>query len=89
MPLYQLKITGKVQGVAYRYNTRLQAEKLGLRGIVKNQPDGSVYAEIEGEESLLQSMIDWCRQGPPAAGVQGVEVNAAPEKNYRDFKIIR
>lgn len=89
MPLYQLTIRGVVQGVAYRYNTRLQAEALGVTGIVKNEADGSVYAEIEGTEAQLQAMIAWCRQGPPAARVDGVEVVASVEKQYQDFRIVR
>lgn len=89
MPLYQLVISGRVQGVAYRYNTLLQAEALGIRGIVKNQADGSVYAEIEGTEAQLQAMIEWCRSGPTLAQVTRVEVTAGAEKNYAGFDIIR
>lgn len=89
MALYQLKIRGHVQGVGYRYNTKLKADELGLRGIVKNEPDGSVYAEIEGEEELLQRMIEWCRQGPQAARVLEVIAEAAPEQQYQQFNIIR
>ncbi|PHN01175.1 acylphosphatase [Flavilitoribacter nigricans] len=89
MPLYQLKISGQVQGVSYRYSTKKRALELGITGMVKNQPDGTVYAEIEGEEEALQTMIDWCRQGPAYAEVQSVEVESAPERNYNSFEIIR
>lgn len=89
MPRYKLKISGRVQGVAYRYSTRQQALSLGLKGIVKNEPDGSVYAEIEGKEKALQIMIDWCRKGPDLAVVAEVEVVPAPEANYSFFEIIR
>ncbi|MCB0632477.1 MAG: acylphosphatase [Saprospiraceae bacterium] len=89
MPLYHLKITGVVQGVAYRYHTKMQAEKLGVKGIVKNEADGSVYAEIEGEEQVLQAMVDWCRMGPATARVKHVEVSSGKERNYQDFNIIR
>lgn len=89
MPLYKLEISGRVQGVSYRYSTRQRALELGLNGIVKNRVDGTVYAEIEGEEDALQAMIDWCRQGPPYAKVERVEVQAAAEKNYTSFEIIR
>ena len=89
MPLYHLKIRGIVQGVAYRYNTRLQAEKLGVKGIVKNEADGSVYAEIEGAEDALQAMISWCREGPPAARVEEVQIRPGDEQDYQGFSIIR
>lgn len=89
MPLYTLKIKGRVQGVAFRYSTQKQAERLGITGIVRNEPDGSVYAEIEGEETQLQQMIDWCRQGPSAARVIEVDVQSGTQKDYTSFDIIR
>ena len=89
MPLYKLKISGRVQGVSYRYSTKKRALELGLTGLVKNEPNGTVYAEIEGSEAALQAMIDWCRTGPPYARVESVEADAAPEKGYPSFEIIR
>lgn len=89
MPLYQLKIKGRVQGVYYRHFTKKEAEKWGIKGIVRNEADGSVYAEIEGEEEALQAMIDWCNKGPTHAEVNAVEVSPAPEKGYDTFRIVR
>lgn len=89
MPLYLLKITGRVQGVAYRYSTMLKARELGLTGMVRNEPDGSVYAEIEGQEPQLQAMMEWCREGPPYAVVQQVQITPGPEKGYASFEISR
>jgi acylphosphatase len=89
MPLYQLEIRGRVQGVSYRYATQKRALELGLCGWVKNQPDGTVYAEIEGEQEALQTMIDWCWQGPTFAKVEEVKAVLAPGRNYTSFEIIR
>lgn len=89
MPLYRLQIRGRVQGVSYRYATKIQADRLGVKGIVKNESDGSVYAEIEAEEHVLQAMIDWCRHGPPIARVDAVDVSPGTEMHYSTFEIIR
>ena len=89
MPLYQLTIIGKVQGVSYRYCTKKRAQELGLNGWVKNQADGTVYAEIEGKEEALQAMIDWCKQGPALAKVEAVKAEPAPGRHYTSFEIVR
>lgn len=89
MPLFKLEISGRVQGVSYRYSTKKRALELGLKGMVKNRADGTVYAEIEGEKEALQQMIDWCWQGPSYAKVEKVNVESAPEKQYTSFEIIR
>ena len=66
-------ISGRVQGVSYRYSTVIQAQKLGLTGWVKNLYDGRVEALFEGEEALINSMLNWCQQGPAMAYVKNVE----------------
>jgi len=68
-------ISGKVQGVFFRAHTRDEAVKRGVRGWVRNLPDGRVEAVFEGEEKDVKSVIEWCREGPPFARVEGVEVN--------------
>lgn len=67
-------ITGRVQGVNYRYSTVQQAQMLGLSGWVKNLYDGRVEALFEGEEGTVDKMLSWCYQGPPMAYVTDVEV---------------
>lgn len=89
MKHYQIRITGKVQGVWYRGSTKRKAEELGLKGFVRNQPDGSVYAEVEGEEANLKSLIKWCKEGPPLAKVETVLVEEASLKNFQNFWIER
>lgn len=87
--LYQLHIRGRVQRVSYRANTRQQAQVLGLRGFVRNQPDGTVYAEIEGPAEQLEKMIEWCWQGPNLARVESIEIHEGELQHYTDFEIRR
>jgi acylphosphatase len=86
---YKLKITGKVQGVWYRGSTEQQARKLGIFGFVKNEPDGSVYAEAEGTEEQLKKLIQWCKSGPPLAKVKSVEVELGHLCGYETFEVRR
>jgi acylphosphatase len=67
-------IHGRVQGVAFRYNTRLTADSLSLTGWVKNLANGEVEALFEGNENNINQMIDWCRKGPAMSAVSGVDV---------------
>lgn len=70
-----LYISGRVQGVFYRASTEAIARQLGLTGWVRNLPDGRVEALAEGPREALDRLVSWCRQGPPAAHVEGVEAN--------------
>jgi len=67
-------ISGFVQGVCFRYETRWQAQILRIDGWVKNRPDGKVEALFEGEKDAVDSMVQWCRQGPAGAVVNQVDV---------------
>jgi len=89
MKHFNLKITGKVQGVWYRGSTLRKAEELGLKGFVRNQSDGSVHIELEGEEAACQALIRWCRKGPPMARVARVKVEESELKNFEQFEILR
>ncbi|MEF8848640.1 MAG: acylphosphatase [Candidatus Thermoplasmatota archaeon] len=73
-----VEVSGKVQGVWFRANTKEKAEQLNINGWVKNTADGKVEAVFEGEEENIKEMLDWCHQGPPLAKVQTVDVE---EKN--------
>jgi acylphosphatase len=68
-----IQVYGLVQGVFFRYNTRKIARKLGLTGLVKNLPDGSVYIEAEGPEEKLLDLLKFSRKGPNSARVDNVE----------------
>ncbi|RLB61577.1 MAG: acylphosphatase [Deltaproteobacteria bacterium] len=70
----ELSIQGRVQGVFYRQSTKETAIRLGLSGWTKNYSDGSVLAVFEGERVAVDAVIEWCRQGPPAAIVTNIEV---------------
>jgi acylphosphatase len=70
-------VSGKVQGVFYRASTAEQAKRLGLAGYAKNLPDGRVEVLACGEQSKVEELIAWLRQGPPSAKVSGVEVQDA------------
>jgi acylphosphatase len=84
-----LYISGRVQGVFFRYETRRVAKDLGISGWVRNLPDGRVEAIAEGEEGAVEEFIQFCRRGPPAARVTKVEVEYEdPKGEYRDFAII-
>ncbi|MFN8208547.1 MAG: acylphosphatase [Bacteroidales bacterium] len=86
---YQLTIQGRVQGVGFRYWLKNQADECGIYGIAKNLADGSVYAEIESEETKALDFIEKCRQGPPLAHVSRIAVLESAVKDYSDFSIKR
>jgi len=67
-----LIIEGRVQGVWFRESTRRQAVALRLTGWVRNRPDGTVEALIEGPEREVEAMVSWCRKGPPSARVTNI-----------------
>jgi acylphosphatase len=67
-------ISGRVQGVWFRANTKDKAEQLGLKGWVRNTSDGNVEAVFEGEPEQINEMLEWCHQGPPMARVENVKV---------------
>ena len=69
-----LLISGRVQGVAFRYYTQDIAQGLGIKGWVRNCGDGRVEIVVEGEEDRVKELIDWCYQGPGSAIVEKVDV---------------
>ena len=84
-----IKVTGKVQGVFYRASTKAVADQLGIKGFVKNEEDGSVYIEAEGDEPILELFLEWCNEGPERAQVEQVESNEGELKNYRNFEVVK
>ncbi len=66
-------VTGKVQAVYFRHSTRMEAERLALRGVARNLPDGSVEVVAHGISVAVQQLSEWLRQGPPMARVAAVE----------------
>lgn len=83
-----IRVTGRVQGVWYRQSTKKTAEQHGVFGWVRNNPDGSVSAVFEGQQHAVQTLIDWCRQGPPAARVTELELEwQPPSGEFSDFQV--
>lgn len=70
----EVRISGRVQGVAYRMWCEETATRLGLTGWVRNRRDGDVEAAFSGEPTLVDEMLEACRRGPPGARVARVEV---------------
>ncbi len=81
-------VSGLVQGVFYRAETRERAKKLGLFGWVRNLADGRVEVLVEGEKSKIEKLIEWLNQGPQLAQVEKVEVEWEDYKGeFDDFEI--
>ena len=80
-------ISGEVQGVFFRDTVRNAAEREGLAGCVRNNPDGTVEAAFEGAPEAIERAIALCRKGPPAARVERVEVFDEAEQGLRGFRI--
>jgi acylphosphatase len=72
-------VHGRVQGVAFRHHTCQRALELGVTGWVRNLPDGSVEGLFEGDDAEVASLVEWCRNGPPAARVQRLDLS---DENY-------
>lgn len=87
MTRYRIKVKGKVQGVFYRSSTQAKARELGLSGWVRNEEDGSVLIEAEGEEQKLEKLLDWCRKGPGAAVVNDVEYEEIEPQGVNGFEV--
>ena len=81
-------VSGFVQGVTFRYSAREKARALGLTGFVRNEKDGAVRIEAEGERDRIKILIEWCKDGPAYAEVRDVRVAwGAAGGAYRDFAI--
>lgn len=87
-----LIISGRVQGVGFRYFTKKNAESLGVNGWVKNLANGDVETVIQGEEDRVKEMISYLKSGPVPAKVETIEEvdgEKSTGKSYDDFSIIR
>ena len=84
-----LFVSGRVQGVGFRYSAVGAARRIGgLAGWVRNLDDGRVEAVVEGPREKLEELIAWCRVGPPSARVEDVEVSwEPPSGEFKDFGI--
>jgi acylphosphatase len=81
-------VTGKVQGVFFRQNTKRQAQSHDVYGWVKNLPDGRVEAVFEGEEDAVKAVVEFCKVGPKDASVSCIDVNWEPyREEFQSFAI--
>jgi len=82
-------VSGRVQGVYYRANTRDAARERGVDGWVRNLDDGRVGAVFEGDREAVESMVEWCHEGSPRARVDDVAVEYEAPEGERGFRIRR
>jgi acylphosphatase len=83
------RVTGRVQGVMFRATAQREARRRGLAGWARNEPDGSVLIDVEGEPAAVDAFLAWCAKGPPQAKVASVETIAADPIGYQQFTIRR
>lgn len=83
-------VSGRVQGVGFRYSTYNKAKELNINGWVKNTFDGKVEAMLEGDENNIREMLSWCGKGPSMAFVSNIEILEQPYiEEYKEFTIKR
>ena len=81
-------LSGRVQGVSFRWATQQLARKHGVAGWVRNRPDGSVEAVFEGEPVDVERMLAFCREGPVGAAVAHVEVTDEEPERLAGFRVL-
>ena len=89
MPTFNLLIKGRVQGVFYRATARDVAQKLQVKGWVRNTEEGFVEALVSGDAEQVRKFIEWCHKGPAMAEVSEVISTQTDEQNFEGFQILR
>ena len=89
MPTFHLLIKGKVQGVFYRVSAGETAAKTGVKGWIRNSPEGDVEAVVTGTDEQLSQFISWCKKGPPRSKVTEVIATELAEVQFMEFAIRR
>lgn len=89
MVTFSINVAGNVQGVWYRQSTKEKAGELGITGIVRNQPDGTVLIIATGTREQLEQLASWCKQGPPKASVTNIDVKELPLQTFSKFSVER
>ncbi len=87
MKCFHLIVSGRVQGVFFRDNTRRKAIALGLKGYAKNLPDGNVEVVAKGKEDKLKELVEFIKKGPGVAEVKGIEIKHKEPENFKSFEI--
>ncbi|WP_320053476.1 acylphosphatase [uncultured Acetobacteroides sp.] len=83
----RIVVSGRVQGVGFRYYVDRKAQELGVYGYVRNLPNGKLEVEAEGDDVSVETLIDYCRIGPARALVDRVEVHSQPVVGYTHFGV--
>ena len=83
-----LIIEGRVQGVGYRYFTKMKADSLCIRGSVKNMSDGTVFVTAQGEKKAMDNFVGWCYKGPPGALVRNIEKIQGKTEEFSEFMVL-
>jgi acylphosphatase len=86
MKAVQARVSGRVQGVSFRWYAEEKARSLGVGGWVRNEPDGSVLVHAEGEDDAVDALVAWCHDGPTSARVSGVAVREASPTGATTFE---
>jgi len=81
-------VSGRVQGVGFRASTRQAALRLGADGWVRNLPDGTVEAVVEGELPVVEAMLTYLDEGPSWARVDRLDQRSEPAEGLRGFEIL-
>lgn len=85
----QIIVYGRVQRVFFRHNTKKIADKLGVKGWVRNNPGDTVEIVAEGNDDAIDKLLNWCRKGPIGAKVEKVGIKESDFKNeFTNFSII-
>jgi acylphosphatase len=85
----RITVSGWVQGVFFRHNTKRKADELGVMGTVRNLRDGSVEIVAEGDEDAIKRLVEWSKVGPPSARVKGIDITwEEVTREFKDFRII-
>ena len=88
MKCVHLIVSGRVQGVFFRANTRDKALELGLHGYAKNLPDGNVEVVAQGDESKINELIEFIKKGSGIAKVTDMQVKHKEPENFKNFEIM-
>ena len=80
-------VSGRVQGVFFRDCLRREALRHGVGGWVRNRPDGTVQAHLEGDPDAVAAVVLWCRSGPRGAEVEDLQVEVAAPTGYTGFRV--
>lgn len=84
-----IRVVGKVQGVFFRASAKMKADELNVKGTVRNERDGSVYIEAEGDTEQMNAFLEWCKAGPPRSRVDNLDVREANVTGFSEFSVLR